>query len=88
MLYIARSGFVHQLTKVREQLRHAGLQAATADYFQWEQKPYLTFAGLVRLTRHVIGAFIDRQKSSDRETYPNWRNEVPGIILVHFAPQY
>jgi hypothetical protein len=87
-LYDTRSGFVHQLTKVREQLQHPGLQGVTSDYVEWEQKPYLTYAGLVRLTHHLIAVFIDRQESSRREDYSSWRNELPGTIRVNFAPQY
>ena len=87
-LYDTRSGFVHELTKVREQLHHPELQAVTSDYMEWEQKPYLTFSGLVRLTHHIIGVFINRQESSQHEDYSGWRNELPGIIRVNFAPQY
>lgn len=86
-LYKSRSGFVHRLKKVREQLRHPWT-GPTFDVFDWENEPYLTFPGLVRLTHHVLSTFISSQQSVDREEYPAWRNELPGTMQVEMAPRY
>jgi hypothetical protein len=86
-LYTSRSGFVHQLRKVRDQLGHPRIWT-DADYFEWDHEPYFTFAGLVRLVRHVLLAFVERQPKSDREEYPNWRDELPGIMQMKSAPRY
>lgn len=87
-LYASRSGFVHQLTRVREQLRIPSREIMANDFIEWEQQPYFTFAGLVRLTHHVLKVFIDRQEVLEREDYSKWRHELPGLVRVQFAPQY
>ena len=56
--------------------------------FDWENEPYLTFAGLVRLTHHVLCTFIQRQPALEREGYPAWRHELPGTMQVEMAPKY
>jgi hypothetical protein len=53
-----------------------------------EQQPYFTFEGLVRLTRHVLLAFVDRQEVLEHENHPNWRSELSGILRLPWAPQY
>src|ERR1017187_7257897 len=87
-LYKARSGFVHELKRVRQQLRISGFSTPAADLIVWQHEPYLSLAGLVRLTHHVLTTFITRQDVLMREDWPEWRSELPGIIRVEFAPQY
>lgn len=84
-LYDSRSGYVHQLKTVHEQLKMPSL---TADFIDWEHNPYFTFAGLVRLTHHVLTTFINRQQVLERENYPNWTSELPGLTRVQLAPEY
>jgi hypothetical protein len=86
-LYTSRSGFVHQLKKVREQLR-VPWTGPTFDVFDWDNEPYLTFPGLVRLVHHVLSTFISRQPVLEREDYPAWRDELPGTMQVEMAPRY
>jgi hypothetical protein len=85
-LYNARSGYVHELRKVQEHLRFPW-PSIDADIFHWSNEPHLTVSGLVRLVRHVLISFVQRQPPLDRESYA-WREELPGIIKVEFAPQY
>src|SRR5262249_30809975 len=66
-LYKARSSFVHKLKKVRQQLRFSPMAGPTTDLIVWQHEPYLTMAGLVRLTHHVLTTFIARQKVLERE---------------------
>lgn len=86
-LYSLRSGYVHSLTPLQTQLTLPICDPNT-DVIHWEHRPYLTFAGLARLTRHVLTQFAHRQPVSEREDFPNWRSEVPGIIMTEMAPQY
>lgn len=86
-LYDARSGYVHELKQVQEQLRLPRV-GTDSDVFRWMNEAYFTFAGLVRLGRHVLASFIDHQPVAEREDYPGWRAELPGIIQVEFAPKY
>jgi hypothetical protein len=87
-LYKARSGFVHGLKKVREQLRTAGFSTPAADVILWQHEPYFTLAGLVRLTHHVLATFVARQNILEHEDWPEWRSELPGLMRVELAPQY
>jgi hypothetical protein len=86
-LYQTRSGFVHSLQTVHEQLRmpHIG---QSSDIFTWDNQPFFSMSGLVRLTHHVLRTFLSRQQQLEKETYPNWRNELPGLIRGYLAPQY
>ena len=86
-LYRARSGYVHELKQVQEQLR-LRLVGTGSDVFRWMNEPHLTFAGLVRLGRHVLFSFIDREPVLEREDYPSWRLELPGITRLQVAPEY
>ncbi|MHB1078841.1 MAG: hypothetical protein ACYC67_05520 [Prosthecobacter sp.] len=84
-IYNARSGYVHELTPLLDQIRNP--QIAEADVFRWELEPHLTFGGLVRLSDHVIRNLIKRLPSVEKEKF-QWRSELPGIIRLHVAPQY
>ncbi len=86
-LYASRSGFVHELKKVLEQLRYPGF-GNRSEWANWDNKPHIAFPGLVRLGRHVLMSFIDRQTQTSKEVYPEWRNELPGIMTLKVAPQF
>lgn len=85
-LYDARSGYVHDLKKVQEQLRLRWVGTEN-DVFHWINEPHITFAGLVRLGRHVLASFIDRQPAVEREEH-SWRGELPGQVQMALAPEY
>jgi hypothetical protein len=86
-LYDTRSGYVHSLQPIQHQLRLPNW-GAKVDYFSWDHEPYLTFSGLARLVRHVLIRFVERQPTLEKENYPGWRSELPGIIEGRLAPKY
>jgi Protein of unknown function (DUF2934) len=86
-LYKTRSGYVHSLRPIQQQLRLPNW-GPKSDYFPWDNEPYLTFSGLARLVRHVFLRFVDRQPSLATEDYPRWRSELPGMIEGRMAPKY
>jgi hypothetical protein len=51
-------------------------------------QPHFTFAGLVRLGRHVLASFIERHPDAAKEVYACWRSELPGIVPMQLAPEY
>lgn len=81
--YDMRSKYTHKLQSIQPQLKYLPL----GDVIRWENKPYLTIAGLVRLAHHVIRKFIAQQESIEHEEI-NWRNELPGTVELEVAPQY
>jgi hypothetical protein len=82
--YALRSRYVHNLKQILKQLEIPAI--ASADVFHWDNEPYLTINGLVRLTHHVITNFIWRQEYLEREEY-NWKKDLPGIYTLAVAPQ-
>ncbi len=86
-LYASRSEFAHSLQKLQNQLKiqHALM---SSNYFEWDNQPYLTFSGLVRLVHHVLSTYISRQPITTNESYPNWASELPGTIRLKTAPEY
>jgi len=85
-LYDSRSGFVHALEQVQEHIR-IPMGSSNSDYFHWDSEPHLTFSGLARLCRHVLLNFVQRQPSTEKEDYPEWRHEIPGIVTGKLAPE-
>jgi hypothetical protein len=83
--YASRSGYVHRLLPIRDQLRNPHI--GDGDVFIWEKEPYLTFNGLLRLVTHVLDAFIFEQAIVQSEEH-DWRNDLPGIMQFQLAPQY
>jgi hypothetical protein len=86
-LYDTRSGYVHSLQPIQHNLRLPNW-GAKSDYFTWDHEPYLTFSGLARLVRHVLIRFVERQPMLQKEDYPGWRSELPGIVEGRLAPKY
>ncbi|MDB4930710.1 MAG: hypothetical protein JWM10_3194 [Myxococcaceae bacterium] len=83
--YLFRSLYAHKLQQMLHQLRVPTI--AKSEIFTWENQPYLTFRGLLRLVLHVFRNFIESQPSMDTEEY-NWRGDLPGVIRLKAAPQY
>lgn len=83
--YQMRSGYVHSLQSVQDQIRHSTF--ATNDVFTFQNNPYLTYGGLYRLVNHVMENYIYSLPSIEKETF-NYRKALPGIMTVEFAPQY
>jgi hypothetical protein len=83
--YTMRSRYVHGLEPIQEQLLVPAV--AAADYFPWQGEPFLTLAGLLRVTRHVIGTFIQRSEAVESEDV-DWRSQLPGTVAFEAAPRY
>ena len=84
-LYKSRSGYVHSLRQIQQHLRLPDW-TRNADVFHWDNEPHLTLSGLARLCRHVLLRFVERQPVLEKEEYPAWRQELPGIISAQLAP--
>lgn len=83
-LYKTRSEFAHELLPLLDQLRH---NLSENDILRWENQPYLTLNGLIRITRQVIIETIERLPKTEVEDL-NWRSLLPGIITVQLAAQH
>ncbi len=82
--YRARSNYVHVLKPLIHQLKSRGI--AEAEVFVWENKPYLTFNGLLRVARAVLLDFVDKQLYLEEEEH-DWAPELPGLITLMPAGQ-
>ena len=83
--YAIRSKFAHLLQPIQKQLKHPHM--ANGDVVRFADEPYLTISGLVRVAQHVIKSFVRKGEKATSEKY-DWRNELPSIVRVEFAPQY
>ncbi|AWD68342.1 MULTISPECIES: hypothetical protein [Priestia] len=81
--YSIRSGYVHQLVPMMNQLT-IPLESETV---QWGNQPYLTYNGLFRLTYNVIQSFINNHENLGHEEW-NWEDDLPGMMYVNLAPEY
>lgn len=83
--YRARSIYVHVLKPLIHQLKSRGI--AEAEVFVWENKPYLTFNGLLRVARAVLLDFVTTRPYLEDEEY-DWAPELPGLVTLMPAGQY
>ncbi len=83
--YQARSGYVHVLRPIIHQLKSRGI--ADGEMFEWENKPYLTFNGLLRIARTVSLDFVQKQQYLKEEEY-DWVSELPGRVTLKWAGKY
>lgn len=83
-IYDVRSAYVHELVPLIHQLRVPDI--AKGDVFHWDNKPHLTFNGVVRLADHVIRTLIRRLPSLETEDF-NWRDALPGQLRLNLSPQ-
>jgi hypothetical protein len=79
--YMFRSKYVHTLHELPNYLTAS---ASTGDTALVLGEPALTFHGLARIARHVIGEFIARAPKCERETL-DYRKELPNIVHVQLA---
>lgn len=84
--YKMRSNYVHTLKKIEEYARDPKLADGEVIY-DWNNSPYLTFRGLIRLTHHVIYSYITSQKYLENEDYP-WVDDLPCIMKMKWHPKY
>jgi hypothetical protein len=83
--YRARSSYVHELLPLIHQLKTSGI--ADGELFEWDNKPYLTFNGLLRIARAVVLDFVRKQPYLEEEEY-DWVSEFPGHVMMKLAGQY
>lgn len=83
-LYKTRSGFAHELLPILDQLRH---NFSEGDLLTWENQPYLTLNGVIRITRQVLVETIERLPILDTEDY-DWRSNLPGVVKVRLAANH
>ncbi len=83
--YRARSDYVHVLKPLIHQLKSQGI--AEAEVFVWENKPYLTFNGLLSVARAVLLDFVATRPYLEEEEY-DWAPELPGLVTLMPAGQY
>ncbi len=79
--YIFRSKYVHTL---QELPRYLTVSPLMIDSFRFEGEPALTFHGLARVARHVIGEFIARSPKCESEVF-DYRKELPNVTRAKLA---
>ena len=84
MAYEMRSRYVHNLAELPRQLT---IRGTAHEIVRWDGRSMLSFAGLTRLARHVIGEFIARQPKLEKEVY-DYSLERAGIVQLPIAEQY
>ncbi|WP_320195995.1 hypothetical protein RMR10_022850 [Agrobacterium rosae] len=81
--YTIRSRYVHTLRQLPDAI---GLAGGDSDVTDVDRRPVLTFQGLVRLSHHVITAFVAAGPKIERERY-NYALEQSGVVVMPLAPQ-
>lgn len=81
--YVIRSRYVHNLRPLPDAIE---LAESTRDVTDVDRRPVLTFQGLVRLTHHVITAFVTAGRKIEQEPY-NYTREQSGVVVVRLAPE-
>lgn len=82
--YDLRSAYIHRLAEIPPQLT---LPGASHELAWVNDKSVPTFAGLMRIVRHVIEQFIARAPKCEKEIY-DYSLERAGIVLLPMAEQY
>ncbi|MHC2331956.1 hypothetical protein [Bradyrhizobium sp. USDA 4454] len=81
--YALRSRYVHNVRKLPDAITlvHAGREVTEVD-----RRAALSFDGLIRLTHHVIRAFISSGTKIEHEPH-DYTREQAGVVTVSLAPQ-
>ncbi len=81
--YALRSRYVHNIRELPDALTlaHGHREMAEVD-----RRPVLSFEGLIRLTHHVISAFVAAGNKVEREPY-DYTLEQSGVAMVPLAPE-
>jgi hypothetical protein len=85
-VYDLRSKYAHELRGIQHQLTFA--EIAQPDVFRWENEPFLTFNGLLRLLTHTLVNFVTKSPKVEREAGIKWRSDLPGIVMLKWSPEY
>ena len=82
--YSIRSRYVHHLEDIPRLL--VGIEGFH-ETMAVDGEPTLTFAGLARVARHVIGTFVARAPKTEKEEF-DWMKDLPGKLTMQMASQY
>jgi len=82
--YAMRSSYAHELEPV---LAHLKAGFVEGDVYHHDNTPYLTYSGLLRLTRHVMLNYVFSQGSIANEQY-DWMNDLPHILQMKMDTRY
>jgi hypothetical protein len=82
--YSIRSSYVHHLKEIPRLL--VGIEGFH-EAMMVDRQPTLTFAGLARVARHVIKAFVARAPKAETEEF-DWMKDLPGKLTMQMAPQH
>ncbi len=82
--YSIRSSYVHHLKDIPRLL--VGIEGFH-EAMEVDGQPTLTFAGLSRVARHVINAFVARAPKVETEQF-DWMKDAPGKLTMRAAPEY
>jgi hypothetical protein len=80
--YQVRSSYAHELEPIIPHLK-AGF--INGDVYRHNYSPFFTYSGLIRLTRHVLYNFIQKQEIIKSENY-HWESELPNTLMMRTAP--
>ncbi|NGO53445.1 hypothetical protein [Allomesorhizobium camelthorni] len=81
--YVLRSRYVHNVRQLPDAIT---LSDGDREAAEVDRRPVLSFQGLVRLTHHVITAFIANGPTTTHEPY-NYTREQAGVVMVPLAPE-
>lgn len=85
--YSFRSKHVHELEKLNRNLVYFSTSNSNYETFQSDNKKYLTFSGLLRLTHHVITNFIICNIAIKSEDI-NYYQELSGVLTLKLSYKY
>lgn len=81
--YALRSRYVHNLRELPDALTLAQGHREVAEV---DRRPVLSFEGLIRLTHHVISAFVATGNTVEHEPY-DYMMEQSGVVMAPLAPE-
>lgn len=80
--YALRSRYVHNVRQLPDAITLSDIDREGTEV---DRRPVLRFQGLVRVTHHVITAFIANGPTTTHEPY-NYTQEQAGVVMVTLAP--
>ena len=84
--YNIRSRYAHALKLIVDQSVVDDM-SKMSDYYRSNSEPFLTYSGLLRLTRYVILKFVTQREKVERERI-DWAENLPGMLNVKLGPEF
>ena len=85
-LYATRSKVVHELRPAPANVLY-NVGGPAGDVADDGRTLYLTFPGLLRLTRHVLLEFVRRRPKETPHSSEEWRRDMPGVVRARLTPR-